>query len=219
MEELKWQAVMCHLPLDQFEYIEKTLSDQRYDIGEYLIAHEEKPYSHYHIAFEGSDSTYHKWSKHLFKDKNQLRGRALKGKPRQYGKIHEINDIEKLLTYSCKDGNVKSNISTDRLAKFIENSFKKDDRRTFNLDMIQWIDEQFKKKTFKESIRGHNQDGSYYKADIIKKKVFEFYDLKEIVCGHNQLENQFLVYTQNKLSMYKMSIDERLWYTKYRHQL
>ena len=216
-EVMKWQAVCVHLPLDAFDIIEQSLTSGRYDICEYLIAHEHPPncYSHYHIAFEGTDKTYHAWSKYLFKDKYKLRGQAKGGKPRQYGKIRDIENLEKLLTYCVKDGNVRSNISSDRMERYFANSFKKDEKKNFQLEMVNWINDKISERDIK--VRAKTHAGLIYRPDKIKLLIFEFYDIKQIVCNHNQLENNFLVYTQNHNSTYKMTLHERLDYSKHRN--
>ena len=94
---MEYIGFMCHLPLEEFTYINDTLKE--YNIGGYIIAHEEKPYSHYHIICQMSDSDYHSFAQRVFKKKHNLRGRACNGNPRQYGRIKHIENLQRLKAY------------------------------------------------------------------------------------------------------------------------
>lgn len=121
-QELKWIASMFHIDQTEYDFIENTLKE--YDIGGYLIGHEETPYSHFHILFQGNDNIYNAFSKRLILKYN-LRGKAGKDKTRQYGKIKAIKDLEKLKSYTIKDNNYRSNLSESEVNAYFEKSFKK----------------------------------------------------------------------------------------------
>lgn len=210
----KWQAFMFHLPPDLSEYIRDLLHE--YDTGQYLIAHEATPYSHYHIVAQISDRDYHKLAKRII-EKHNLRGRAISNKPRQYGKLKKINDLERLLIYTCKDQNVIGNFSEAEIKKYIERSFKKDDKQKFFIDLQQYIDaDSTWRGSYKPNVRFNTPDGLVYNADLIKIKIAQFYRDKELALGHSQLEAQFLAYTQHKKSKWVMTLDEQMDYYKYR---
>ena len=214
----KYQAFMFHLPPDLQEYIRDLLLE--YDTGQYLIAYEATPYSHYHVVAQISDKDYHKFSKRII-EKYDLRGRATPNKPRQYGKLKKIHDLERLLIYTCKDQNVIGNFSEEEIRKYIELSFKKDDKREFFRLLQQYVDSDVTwndvgSGSVKPNVRFRTRDGIVYNADIIKMKIAQFYRDKEIALGHSQLEAQFLAYTQNKKSKWVMTLDEQMDYYKYR---
>lgn len=126
MKELMF---MAHINHEHIDYVEETLKN--YDIGLYLIGLEKTDYEHMHFLVEMEEKDYHKFSKRVFKDKFKLRGRAIQGAPRQYGKIKNIEDIEKAKAYTVKDGNVRTNMKDDDLKKYLEKSFKKVEKQEF----------------------------------------------------------------------------------------
>lgn len=126
---LKETMFMAHINHEHIDYVETTLNN--YGIGKYIIAMEETTYQHMHFIVQMTDEDYHKFSKRVFKDKFKLRGRAIKGEPRQYGKIHNIEDIEKAKAYTCKDGNLRTNMTDEEIKKYIDSSFQKEDRKAF----------------------------------------------------------------------------------------
>jgi len=126
MKELMF---MAHIDHEHIDYVEETLKN--YDIGLYLIGMEKTDYEHLHFIVEMEEKDYHKFSKRVFKDKFNLRGRATQGAPRQYGKIKKIEDIEKAKAYTVKDGNVRTNMKQEELQKYLDKSFKKVEKQEF----------------------------------------------------------------------------------------
>ena len=133
----EYQMFMCHLPHGKLDELEAELHN--YEIGAYMICHEEEPYSHYHFLVQMTKSNYHNFCQNIFIKRYSLRGRALKDKPRQYGKVTKINDIEKAKSYTIKslekwDVNtgpnhpyLRTNLSSEEIEDIYENSFKKND--------------------------------------------------------------------------------------------
>ena len=101
---------MAHIPHSEVDYLCQELASYRY-----LIGMEKSEYEHFHFLVEMDDKQYHSFSKKIFKDKYNLRGRAIKGLPRQYGKEKQIKDIEKIARYTCKDQNVRTNLKEEEL--------------------------------------------------------------------------------------------------------
>lgn len=128
MSELPYQAFMAHLPHEDHDEHIRVLTEE-YEIGYYLIGYESEPYSHYHFVVQMTPETYHNYSKHYFKDKYNLRGKAVNGKCRQYGKLKEIKDLEKCKAYSIKDGNIESNMPQDEIQSYFDKSFKKKEKK------------------------------------------------------------------------------------------
>ena len=95
------------------EYLEEVL--QEYDIGGYIIGEEHEPYNHFHFMVQMKAKDYHKFSVRIFKKLYQLRGQAKSGQPRQYGKVKEINNVEKMQAYTLKNGKFKSNLSVEQI--------------------------------------------------------------------------------------------------------
>jgi len=102
-----------------------------YDVGAYIVAkettvnaHKESSGQHFHFFVQMSDKDYHRYSKRTFKDKFNLRGKALKDKPRQYGRVKKIENPERMAAYTVKDGDIVTNLTEDQLKKFKETSFQ-----------------------------------------------------------------------------------------------
>jgi len=138
---LKENMFMAHINHEHIDYVETTLNN--YGIGNYIIAMEETTYQHMHFIVQMTDDDYHKFSKRVFKDKFKLRGRAIKGEPRQYGKIHNIEDIEKAKAYTCKDGNLRTNMTDEEIQKYIDSSFKKEDKKQFLEECAQELESKY----------------------------------------------------------------------------
>lgn len=121
-------AFMGHMPLADYDYLESTLLE--YDIGGYLIGAETSKagVEHYHFLVEMSSDDYHLFAERVFRKKYKLRGRATKGQARQYGKLTEIRDFERLKSYTLKEGNIRTNMSEEELASAKENSFSKNEK-------------------------------------------------------------------------------------------
>lgn len=117
------QMFMAHIHQNQFDILEDIIKS--YETN-YLIALETEPYHHYHFIAYLSDGEYHKLSKNLFIDKYALRGRATKGKPRQYGKVKKtIKDEELAIAYTLKDGNYRTNMDQKTIDKCLKKSYEK----------------------------------------------------------------------------------------------
>lgn len=117
-----------------------------YNIGTYIIAreiangaHEETQGEHFHFVVEMSTTDYHKYAKRIFKDKYKLRGQASKGKPRQYGKVKQIENIEKMKAYVMKDDNYTTNMKVEEIKKLTEIAFKKDEVRSKREELIEQL--------------------------------------------------------------------------------
>lgn len=139
----QWIAFMAHIPHNEQEYILETLKD--YDIGKYIIGleHAESVGEHYHFLVQMTDKDYHKYSKRVFKDKFKLRGQNRGGKCKQYGKLKEIKDLEKMKAYTCKDNKVMTNMSDEEIQKYVEMSYKKEEQLELIDEMAEILNERY----------------------------------------------------------------------------
>lgn len=127
---MDWIACMFHLAEEHGHYLEETLKS--YDIGLYLIGFESDKYDHFHVLFQGDNKIYTNFSKKIV-EKFKLRGKAKDGKSRQYGKVKEIESVEKMAAYTLKDGNIRTNMSEKDLEKYRSISYKKnEEKKLFN---------------------------------------------------------------------------------------
>ena len=129
-QELTYKAFMAVIEHKYAQEVGDILF--QYDIGKYIIAkeksntsHQETNGEHLHFMVEMTDKDYHKFSKRVFIDRFKLRGRATKGKPRQYGKVKQIENVEKMKAYTLKEADYVSNLSDEELKMLFEKSYKK----------------------------------------------------------------------------------------------
>lgn len=97
-----------------------------YNIGEYIIALENNPYRHFHICVEMDTKDYNAFVKKHLKDRLKLRGRAVNGKPRQYGRVLGIKKPDKMIAYTLKQGVFQSSLDSIKLEPFLKMSYTKD---------------------------------------------------------------------------------------------
>lgn len=141
---MEWMAFFFAIRHSEFDYLESTLLE--YDIGGYIIAAETSPGvhkdtdgEHFHILVEMKDEDYHKFSKRV-KVKYSLSGRSTANTTRQYGKVKTIENLEKMKAYTVKDGNVRSNLLQEELDRLKEKSYKKNETKTFENELIEKFD-------------------------------------------------------------------------------
>ena len=124
-------AFFCALPHTEVDYLEQTL--QEYDsVTEYLIGmetskdtHQDTSGQHFHFFTDMDSKDYHRFSIRVFRNKYKLRGQATKGKSRQYGKIKEIHELDRMAAYTLKDNNIRTNMQQNVIKKYQDISFEK----------------------------------------------------------------------------------------------
>jgi len=145
---MNYLAFMGALEHSHFDYLENTLKE--YDIGSYIVSaevsstsHEATKGQHFHFLVEMTDQDYTRFSKRVFIDKFKLRGRAVKGLPRQYGKVKQIENLEQMKRYTVKDGNFRTNLTDIEIETLVENSFQKDEKKKIQDELMEILLEQF----------------------------------------------------------------------------
>lgn len=145
-EDHKFLAFMAVIPHSEIDYIEDVLQEYN-TVTNYLISLETTPTAHLdnsgqhmHFLVDMSPKDYATFADRLFRKKYHLRGQAKKGLPRQYGKLREIHDLEKMGAYTVKDGNIRTNMSDQTIARWSALSFKKDDEIDFREKLYQYLD-------------------------------------------------------------------------------
>lgn len=152
--DTKWLCFMAHIKHSESEYIKEQLTDFKY-----LFGMETSEYEHYHFLVEMSDKQYHAFSKRVFKDKYKLRGRAVCGAPRQYGKVSQIRDIQKMARYTCKDKNIITNLEEEELDAILGQKLEEcENTKTAQADNIrkccQFVENQIYGKQLMKSDNG-----------------------------------------------------------------
>ena len=123
-------SFFCAVKHDHYDYLEEILTE--YNIGTYIIGaevadgtHKDTDGEHFHFYVEMSLKDYHKFSKRVFRDKFKLRGQARNGEPRQYGKVKNIESLERMKIYTVKEGKVRSNLTAEQLQVLMDKSYEK----------------------------------------------------------------------------------------------
>ncbi len=150
---------MAHIPIKDMSNVVSTLLEYS-SVSNYIVCGETTPYEHIHYLVEMDDLDYKRYAKRVFIDGYKLRGQAGRkgtiheGKPRQYGKVKEIQDIENAISYTLKEGNEQmryTNMNADEIEKYIAKSFKKEERKP---KIEKWLDDN---KTYIEDMYIHEQ--------------------------------------------------------------
>lgn len=143
-KDLDYIAFMCAAYHVNFDYLEQTLKE--YPIGLYLIAaevtkdsHKDTNGEHFHFLVQMTESDYHKYAKRCFKDKLKLSGQARDGKPRQYGKVKKIEDIERMAAYTIKQGNIRTNMTESQLETYKKITFTTKDELSFEDELYEYL--------------------------------------------------------------------------------
>ena len=205
---LKYTAFMCHLPAtfnteEEFKYLEETLNE--YNIGGYVIALETEPYIHFHFLVETDEQTYTNFRKRVFIDRYKLRGQAKEGKPRQYGKVKDIKDLEKMLAYTVKDQDIRSNLDDETISNAIDKSFKKEKPKLLKEKMLYYVEKQMIESTVNEKT---------IKLAIIDFCINEHIDIRKSIVDTYHL--YFRQYTKNKKAKYdRLDFYEKLYIDLY----
>ena len=141
---MEYLAFFFAIKHEHYPYLRETL--HKYEIGKFLIAQEtdkkvhlESEGQHFHFLVQMTVESYSKFSK-VVRDKFKLRGRAIEGKPRQYGRIKEIKDLDRMAAYTLKDGNYYTNMDDTDLDKWYKLSFKKDLKKKHYDKLMAYID-------------------------------------------------------------------------------
>lgn len=167
---VKHQAFMAHIPHSDISGVLLELLKEIKKDSKYLLALESQPYQHIHFLCEMSDDTYSKFAKRIFIDKYKLRGRALSGKPRQYGKLTKIKNLERLQIYMLKGlketsiNKYVSNMDQEYLAKLHEKSFQK--KKTPCQEFQSKLKEYVCIHLYKQTQQGVDSYDSYYYLEL-----------------------------------------------------
>ncbi len=206
----KWIACMAHIPHENREYIKKYISNRFTD---YIIAYEtsSKVGEHIHFLLWSEDTKdYPRLVQNVFKNKFNLRGKATKNKCRQYGKVKNIENLDKMMAYTVKDEHVDYNccekLKEEEMIKAISASYKKED----NLDkldkiMLKYIDDEKEDDTlqsydgtkqlgFNKKNNPHPTNFTLNRNRFIKKYTQTYFEIFKKVPTRNMIINAVVKY-------------------------
>lgn len=214
-----YMAFMAAVPHSEIENVKNALLE--YDsCTQYLIAlevspgtHVETEGEHMHFITNMTPHDYHSFSRKQFVTKYKLRGKALKDKPRQYGKLKKIHNIEKMFAYTVKDGNIHTNFSEKALERWKDLAFKVPDYKARLNDYIQYMKKNVDpdeinathptlgNTSFSEhyttlvklSVKYHLEKGFKISRFSIKNDIMQFI----IACKNPPYSLEFVIYNLN----------------------
>lgn len=165
---------MAHIAHEHIDYVEQTLLEYP-EVTTYLIGMETTDYEHMHFVVHTTKQTwYRNFSKRVFIDKFKLRGKAQKGKPRQYGMIGKIKNEYKLKCYTVKDQNIRTNMPQAEIDEIVQNSHKKVELEGYYTQILAKIDDFVKIR--KQDRKQFEKTQEYKNLDTdIKFRNFEKY--------------------------------------------
>ncbi len=141
--ELKWSEKELFN-----NFMEKLL---KYNIGKYVVgkeveetSHKETNGEHIHVCCQMSEEEYHRFAVTVLRQQLKLRGRAIAGFCRQYGKVKHIRSLEKMKAYTMKDGNIVTNLQEEELVKLKALSYKKENHITEFWKMVDYVNDNIK---------------------------------------------------------------------------
>lgn len=211
----EWIAFMAHIPHADADEIRQDLA--RYET-KYIMGLEVSSYEHIHFLALMTDKEYRAFSMKNFIKERKLRGRAVKGLPRQYGKEKEIRDIEKYAKYCLKDQNYLTNMTKDEIEDIIK--MKIDDvknTKSKNANSVQLKEELIKYvEDEMEHIIGNGQLINYktkYHRNL-KIAIVNFMRKKEIGIRKSTIDMYFyhiIAYSNNNLKMASADIIDILY--------
>ncbi len=206
----KWIACMAHIKHAERDYIKKYIENRYTD---YIIAYENsaKVGEHIHFMLWSEDpKDYSRLVQNVFKNKYRLRGRATKGLCRQYGKVKEIEKLEKMMSYTVKDKNVDykvgDNLTKEDVATAISNSYKREDNLgKLNKIMQEYIDAEKEDNTlvpwdgtkqlgFNKKIDPHPTNFTLNRSRFVTKYTETYFEIFEKVPTRNMIINAVVKY-------------------------
>lgn len=209
METIPIAFITNDIEISEASFIINKIKE--YNPLRYLIAFENPlgghGYPHYHYLVWWTRNNYNAFIK-CIRQKYKLRGKAEKGKRKQYGTIRNIEDIEKLQTYMMKDQALEGktwwslNIDNSLIEKYIQASFKKDQASETCFKCIEYVKENWcKKNEYKTLSKVKNyENGTCWESEEIsyekqaKLLMIEFHLEKDLRINKTTINNYYIEY-------------------------
>ena len=212
----EWIAFMAHIPHADADEIRQDLA--RYET-KYIMGLEVSSYEHIHFLALMTDKEYRAFSMKNFIKERKLRGRAVKGLPRQYGKEKEIRDIEKYAKYCLKDKNYLTNMTQDEIEDIIK--MKIDDvknTKSKNANSVQLKEELIiycnQNMGCKPTNSLHCCETWNHYHRLLKIKIVDFMRKKELGIRKSTIDMYFyhvVAYSEHQLKMSSADIVDSLY--------
>lgn len=183
----KWIAFMCHLAHTEFENLIQEVEKLE---APYIVSAEVGNYEHFHFLVKITERQYNTFVTRVFYKKYRLRGKAMNGLPRQYGKVKEVNDLSKMMAYTIKDKNFRTNMKTEDIEHILKKKItevinSKKETREIKEKMIDFVNDRMPNYMSNQMFRRHEK---YIRIAII----------------------DFMI--ENKINIMRTTIERYYWY-------
>jgi hypothetical protein len=194
---MEWMAFMCHLAHSHIDTIQDELSKFKYIIGL-----EKTDYEHYHFYVKMTEKDYYNFAMRVFRKKYKLRGRATKGAPRQYGKEKNIKSHEKIARYTCKDKNVRSNMTKQEIDEVLGMKLE-DVKNTKNKckyhEMLEYVETQL--------LTGNGysepfEKGQELETRLVKIEIINYMKTQKMILRRTTIDSYYYYFRCYSTSMY-----------------
>lgn len=145
MEYIAFFFAIKHVHVDDVEIKLMTYLDEP---NQYIISMEkckDKHHStdgeHMHVLCTMSAKNYKAYSTLILRT-YKLRGKAGDGVGKQYGKVNKIRDLDKMMSYTLKDNNFRTNMDIKQIEQALGNSYKKEEKKEEELKILEFISEK-----------------------------------------------------------------------------
>ena len=216
----EWTAFMAHIPHADAEYIKQDL--ERLET-KFIMGLEVSSYEHIHFLAKMTTKEYSAFSKKNFIDKYKLRGRAIAGKPRQYGKEKNIRDIEKYSKYCLKDQNFLTNMTKAEIEEIIKmkiEDVKNTKGKNANSDLLKDELIQYMEKHLTQRAPNPNKSMWMYTERwnhyhrLLKIHIVDFMKTKQLSIRRSTIDMYFYhvtAYSEKHLKMTSADIIDSLY--------
>ncbi len=197
-----WEALCKYTP-DPNQLVLATETSKK--------SHRDISGQHFHVFAEWDDLTYNAFKRTVMINKYKLRGQSKDDLARQFGRVRDIRDHDRMIAYTIKDKNYKYKNIDEEFIKYAETiSFKKEDRKT-NVELCLEYLTMINKPHLPDF---KNQDTlAIYKFEEL---VLEYWieNIKEKVIAKTTLHHIIVRYLTQEYPYYKKHIYEILQYIK-----
>lgn len=166
---------------------------------------------HFHIFAEWENNTYEAFKKTIMQSKYNLRGQATENQSRQWGRVRNIREPDKMVAYTIKHKNYRhKNLDPEYLKECEAISFVKEDRKS-NIEIC--LEHLVKVNQLNYKTLGETETLHIYKFE---EQVVEFWiqNIKDKVICKSTLQHIVLRFLTQEYPHYKKHIFEILQFIK-----
>ncbi len=159
-----------------------------------------------------TEKQYYNFAMKIFRNKYKLRGRATKGCPRQYGKEKNIRNNEKCARYTCKDQNVRSNMTKEEIDEVLGmdlEEVKNTKKRSKYEKMLEYVEQEISHDGYEDT---HNDEMA---SGTIKISIINFMRENKMHIRKSKIESYYYYFRANtqihKWGLTSLQIYEQLY--------